>query len=170
MTISVTDFDASLELDKSVDYTIGILDSLDKISLESKLSKIPNRVMFWFDDIEGDINGFIAPTKQHIENILLIFNEKQLKNSRKNIVVHCRAGISRSTAVAIGLLIIRGKTIEQAFKIIHTQRIEMWPNALILKHFDDILNLNGMLIKHDKVWKAAHRFRFNIPEDWKDDV
>ncbi len=53
------------------------------------------------------------------------------------ILVHCYAGKSRSTAVAIGLLVAFKKLkVAEAFRIVYAQRNDvMWPNELVLRHF-----------------------------------
>ena len=33
-------------------------------------------------------------------------------------------------------------------------RPQLWPNELVLKHFDTVLDLNGELVDRDKRWKA----------------
>lgn len=170
MTVQVTDFETSLEVQDNFDHVIGMLDLEKREELAPQLSKIPNRTMFWFDDTTRT-DGFFKsnpPTQRDIGHMIAIFKRKKLDEEWQNVLIHCQAGISRSTACAIGLLIMRGKTIQQAFKIIHLQREAMWPNELILRHFDDLLKLDGELVEHDRQWKAKHRFAFKIHEDFED--
>ena len=64
-----------------------------------------------------------------------------------NVVVHCMAGISRSTALSIGLLVKDGLSIPEAVAAIHQQSPNMSPNSLILQHCERALQLDGLLVK-----------------------
>lgn len=156
MTVMVTDFDTSLKLQSTVDHVIGILDKRDFDESSNRLSKVPNRTMFWFDDVHAE--GTNPPTEQHIQNIIDVIKEEGLDSIHKRVLVHCRAGISRSTATAIALLIMRGHTISHAIEAIHIQRPMMWPNDLMITHFDKLLDLKGELIRHHKEWKQITIF------------
>lgn len=151
MKVTVTDFDTSIKVQDDFDHVIGILDKRDFHDLSDGLSKIPNRSMFWFDDVHAD--GSNPPTERHIQHIIDLIKEKELDSIHKRVLVHCRAGISRSTATAIALLIMRGHSISSAFETIHIQRPMMWPNDLMIQHFDKLLDLKGKLVAHHKEWK-----------------
>ena len=153
MTVTVTDFKDSLRREKDFDHVIGLLDHGEQFShLALKLAEIPNRTMFWFDDVPDDRFGH-APKEEHIAAIIKLIKDKGLDDGSKNVLVHCAAGISRSTATAIGLLIMRGLPIESAFEIIERQRPFMWPNKLVLAHFDLLLGLNWKLTEFHRQWE-----------------
>jgi hypothetical protein len=49
--------------------------------------------------------------------------------AKENILIHCEAGISRSSSVVIGHLILsRGFKAEDALKFVETSRPCIWPN------------------------------------------
>ncbi len=158
--VRVVAIEKALEKEHTFDFVIGMLDPSEQKHL---VSEHKNRHMFWFEDIISQMDDRQHPTKEHVLDIIKLFDEHSMKD--KLVLVHCHAGISRSTAVAIGLLIHSGKRISEAFETIHWQRDMMWPNDLILKHFDDILNLGGELVKFDKDWKNSHRNTFWLPSD-----
>ena len=56
-----------------------------------------------FDDIVAEYPGFEACTPQHIERVLL-FGERAHKSPEGHVLVHCHAGVSRSTAAAAILM------------------------------------------------------------------
>jgi predicted protein tyrosine phosphatase len=68
------------------------------------------------------------------------------KNIDTNILFHCYAGISRSTAIAIASLIYFGMEIEEAYKFVITLRSIAMPNKHVIKHIDKKHNLNNKLI------------------------
>ena len=160
--IVVTDFETSIDKADEFDHIIGMLDPNWQDRFDG-LHQPPKRFVWWADDVLVDRLCNVAPKKQQIEEIIKIFKEHDMH--KKSVLVHCRAGISRSTAIAIGLLIVSGKSVSEAFEQIHIIRDCLWPNDTILKHFDDILGLNGELVKFDKEWKNKHRFSFWIPSD-----
>ena len=49
------------------------------------------------DDISGEMDGMIAPSGEHVEQLIAFLDRW---NRAKPMVVHCYAGISRSTAAA----------------------------------------------------------------------
>jgi predicted protein tyrosine phosphatase len=63
-----------------------------------------------------------------------------------NIVVHCFAGVSRSSAVGISLLVRDGFSIVEAVDQVHVYSPNMAPNKLILRHMDTLLHRQGTLV------------------------
>ena len=63
------------------------------------------------------------------------------------LLVHCHAGISRSTAVACGVLCQHGLTPENAAKLVLSVRKQAYPNKHVLQIFDEILGLGNKLVK-----------------------
>lgn len=61
------------------------------------------------------------------------------------ILVHCAAGISRSTAIGLLILLLDGYSIEESIKILFKIRPVARPNPLIVSIIDDMLILNGKL-------------------------
>lgn len=76
-----------------------------------------------------DIQSHFKPTYEFID--------KALSNSGK-VLVHCSAGISRSTSIICAYLIKKNKiTFEQAMKIIWEGRIIAEPNRSFAKQLKD---------------------------------
>lgn len=105
-----------------------------------------------FDDVEKDSGGgWVVPTREHVDAILA--HTKDLTDT-DDLLVHCMAGISRSTAAAIGICCQHGMSPADA--LAHVRAIReptlkkgymVLPNRLIIRHFDDALGLNGELAK-----------------------
>ncbi len=56
-----------------------------------------NHLVLGMDDITEPLNGYIAPADDHVTKLIAFV---QRWNRRKPLVIHCYAGISRSTAGA----------------------------------------------------------------------
>jgi predicted protein tyrosine phosphatase len=66
--------------------------------------------------------------------------------SADKLLVHCHAGISRSTAVACGILCQHGLTPTEAVKYVLSIRSQAFPNQHVIKLFDELLKLDGNLV------------------------
>lgn len=114
-------------------------------------------------DNEDNITGIFYdtlthPTKEKLEPIFHFF--KTITNN-DNVLIHCSAGISRSTACALTLLISKGFSYEDALKIVYKARPQACPNDTIVKLFDEFSNMNGELIKKYNVTKGEFITNFN---------
>lgn len=110
-----------------------------------------NHLILHFHDIEEEDKGFITPTREHIDKILSFTSGI---TDADDVLVHCMAGISRSTAVAIGVCCQHGMTPAEALAHVRATRepslkkgYMVLPNRLIISYFDDALGLNGDLNK-----------------------
>lgn len=102
----------------------------------------PNHMVESFPDITHPISG---PQIEQVKRLLAFGQE----NSGR-ILVHCHAGVSRSTAIAIGIMMVRGYTPEQSVNAIHDTHPdghEFWPNELIIQHLETIFDLPDNSIK-----------------------
>ena len=97
-----------------------------------------------FDDIE-EPSYDRSPTKEHVERIL-----DWAKNLPVDTVllVHCEAGVSRSTAAALAILVqYHGlEQIDKCVDLLFGVRPEAAPNRLIARYADEILGCNGRLV------------------------
>ena len=104
-----------------------------------------NHLQLNFED-EEDPTKWAAPTLSHAETIL---NWGQALPSDARVVVHCFAGACRSTAAGIALWLQANGThrLQEAGEWLKTDRPQACPNLLMAEYFDQILNLNGELVK-----------------------
>ncbi len=72
-----------------------------------------------------------------------------------SLLVHCIAGISRSTAATISILVARGMPWRAAWDAVAAVRPCMMPNARIIRLIDDHHELGGELVAHLQAWWAA---------------
>jgi predicted protein tyrosine phosphatase len=96
-----------------------------------------------FDDVTPKDNfGFIVATLADIQAILA-FSADLTPDDK--LLVHCSAGISRSTAVATGILCQHGLSPTAALEKVFAVRKNAIPNPHIIALMDEALKLNGEL-------------------------
>lgn len=97
-----------------------------------------------FDDIARPTGGYIHPTMGDLYSILKFANNF---SDEDRVLIHCHAGISRSTAAAIAVLMQRAWTYEEAYNYIRIIRPVLCPNRLIIQYIDEHFKLDGKLSK-----------------------
>jgi predicted protein tyrosine phosphatase len=105
-----------------------------------------NHLKVAMDDITEEIDGFIAPSDSHIEQVL---NFVRGWDRGAPLVVHCYAGISRSTASAFAaacLLNPHREEIAIARQIRAASPIAS-PNRLIVSLADKALGRDGRMLR-----------------------
>ena len=104
------------------------------------------RLELKFHDIIEETAGFEAPQPGHVEK-MLEFGQDLLRDPEnvRHLLVHCHAGISRSTA-AMTLLLAQaqptlgaGEVLAQVVRI----REKAWPNLRILTFGEELLGRRG---------------------------
>jgi predicted protein tyrosine phosphatase len=102
----------------------------------------PNHRVFEFGDITS---GPTAPKIEDIRDAVMWGAEQE------DLLVHCHAGMSRSTATAWGISIARGADPTDSFiSLKKAHPGERWgkrsfiPNKLIVKHLMEIFNLSDL--------------------------
>jgi predicted protein tyrosine phosphatase len=92
------------------------------------------------------------PAKEHVREILRFgttcLTEAAGDAARVHLLVHCYAGISRSTAAAFALTAqaIGVEHAHDALEFVLKTRPEAFPNPLIVRHADQLLNAQGRLV------------------------
>lgn len=111
-----------------------------------------------FVDFESEkmaaLFGVTPPAKNDVE-LLLEFGEICLASSRTgntHLLIHCLAGVSRSTAAAYALIcqMLGSGSEEAAFKHILKIRPCASPNRLVIKYADQLLERKGAMINFVK--------------------
>lgn len=94
--------------------------------------------------------GIVLPDRTHAARIVA-FGERVLERARSDsvrLLVHCHAGISRSTAAAYAISAMElgaGYEAEAAERVRRAQAAAH-PNALLIHHADDVLGRGGRLL------------------------
>lgn len=98
------------------------------------------------DAIEAD-DGVILPTRADVEAVLA-FGAGHADDRDAHILVHCHAGVSRSTAAMTTLIVqAHPETTEDAvFERVLAIRPQAWPNLRMVGFADELLKRDGRLV------------------------
>lgn len=119
------------------------------------------------DDIEMTLPRYAkysAPTETHVVS-LVEFGKKMAPLNDWGLLTHCEAGISRSSAAAITLLVAAGYTPQVAFGLVRRACPQMLPNRRILRIADELMGTGGRLHSMAQVYrrKAFQRAGYEDP-------
>lgn len=103
------------------------------------------RDIFHFHDIIDEGDG-VAPSREDVRRILDIGERLQGEGVR-HLLIHCHAGVSRSTATAAILLAqFNPWREEEAFRQLAGIRPWSWPNSRMVEFADGLLERQGRLV------------------------
>ena len=105
------------------------------------------RLILRFHDVIEPRSDQNAPTREDVER-LLIFGREVSETADAHLLVHCRAGVSRSTAAAALILMQANPAwpASAALDAVAAIRPRAWPNLLILEFGDALLGRNGEIV------------------------
>ena len=108
-----------------------------------------------FDDVRSDSEPF-PPRDHHVHRALAFAR----RHTAGNLLVNCEAGVSRSTAIALMILVDRLGDIQAAVEQLILVRPQAYPNPIISKFADEILGCNGLLFEaSEKIANAQFSLR-----------
>ena len=108
-----------------------------------------------FDDVVAEYPGFEACTPAHIVKVLA-FGERVHADPQGHVLVHCHAGISRSTAAAAILMAQHAPGQEEAaFLKLLGMRKHGWPNTRMVEFADELLKRNGAMLRGLVAYRRA---------------
>ena len=108
-----------------------------------------------FDDVVAEYPGFEACTPGHIERVLA-FGERVHTLPGGHVLIHCHAGISRSTAAAAILMCQHAPGHEEAaFLKLLELRKHGWPNTRMVEFADTLLKRDGALLRGLLAYRRA---------------
>jgi predicted protein tyrosine phosphatase len=105
-----------------------------------------NHLKVQMDDITEQMDGFVAPTEAHIEQVL---NFVRGWDRSAPLVVHCYAGISRSTASAFAAVCALNPHRDEiaVARLIRAASPIAQPNRLIVSLADKALGREGRMLR-----------------------
>ena len=135
---------------RAVTHVLSIVDP-DWPDPEAFLAYDPHhRTILRFNDIIGETPGLKAPEVGHVEAILAfgrsLAHDAETRNEG-HLLVHCHAGISRSTAAMAMLLaqVYPDEDEDRIFQQLLEIRPQAWPNSRMIGFADDRLAREGRL-------------------------
>jgi predicted protein tyrosine phosphatase len=108
-----------------------------------------DRLELRFHDIIEEIAGMIPPQREHVERVLDFGRSLQAEpRPSAHLLVHCYAGISRSTASMVLMLTQArpDRPAEDAMAQVRRIRPQAWPNLRIIEMGDALLGRDGELV------------------------
>jgi len=105
------------------------------------------RLELRFHDVIEAGPGWIAPERLDVEQ-LLSFGRDLTESRGTHLLVHCHAGVSRSTAAATLILAQArpDRPAEEVLQAVVRQRSHAWPNLRILELGDALLDRHGEIV------------------------
>jgi predicted protein tyrosine phosphatase len=109
---------------------------------------VSRRLKLRFHDVIESHPGWIAPERWDIE-LLLAFGRDLTASRNTHVLIHCHAGVSRSTAAATLVLAQTrpDRPADEALREVARLRPRAWPNLRILELGDEILGRRGEIVE-----------------------
>jgi predicted protein tyrosine phosphatase len=114
-----------------------------------------------FHDIIEETEGQVLPRPEHISAILTLGQDLLAEPAeRRHLLVHCHAGISRSTAAMVLILAqaLPDQPAEAILRMVHGIREKAWPNLRLIELGDAMLGRDGTLVS---ATHALHRLQID---------
>src|ERR1700756_843073 len=124
---------------------------------------INRRLRLRFHDVIESQPGWIAPERWDVD-LLLAFSRDLVASKETHLLIHCHAGVSRSTAAATLVLAqtCPDWSADEVLQEIVRLRPRAWPNRRILELGDEILGRRGEIVEAAR----AHYRRAIAREPW----
>jgi predicted protein tyrosine phosphatase len=105
-----------------------------------------NHLILGMDDITETLDGYVVPADEHVTSLLTFVRAWDRANP---LVVHCYAGISRSTAGAFITACALNPNRDEAkiARLIRDSSATASPNLMLVSHADRILGRKGRMIR-----------------------
>jgi predicted protein tyrosine phosphatase len=124
---------------------------------------INRRLRLRFHDVIESQPGWIAPERWDVE-LLLAFSRDLAGANEAHLLIHCHAGVSRSTAAATLVMAqtCPDRPADEVLREVVRLRPRAWPNLRILELGDEILGRGGTIVEAAR----AHYRRALEREPW----
>jgi predicted protein tyrosine phosphatase len=108
---------------------------------------VHRRLRLHFHDVIEPLPGWVVPERWDVD-LLLAFGRDAAAAGGRRLLVHCHAGVSRSTAAAILLLAQRheDRPANEAVAEVARLRPRAWPNLRLLELGDAALGRGGEIV------------------------
>jgi predicted protein tyrosine phosphatase len=133
-------------------HVITLIRDLDRVTRPPGVDK-KNHLIINIDDIVAPADGFTHPCEEHVERLI---DFAQQWDRAAPLVIHCYAGISRSTAGAFTVACALNPAREERAIAQSLRRASATatPNALIVALADRALERNGRMV--DAIESIGH--------------
>ncbi|HZU90944.1 MAG TPA: protein-tyrosine-phosphatase, partial [Stellaceae bacterium] len=108
------------------------------------------RLELRFHDIIDPAPGWVLPQQEDVERLLAFGRElaEEAAATGAHLLIHCHAGLSRSTAAAALLLVqaCPDRPAAEAFAAVAALRPRAWPNLRLIELGDALLGRDGEIV------------------------
>ena len=148
----------------NIGRVLGLLAGCNEHPDLPDLAASGNHLKLTMHDIAMPIDGMTTPGASHVETLIDFIADW---DQQTPMLIHCWAGISRSTASAyIAQCMLAPEKSEQALAAeLRALSPSATPNPLIIAHADAILGRSGRMITAiDDIGRGANAFEGNVFE------
>jgi predicted protein tyrosine phosphatase len=123
---------------------VTLLRLIDRVERPKAITQA-NHLILSMDDIASPLDGYTHPAEEHVVELIEFVRRWDRKAP---MVVHCYAGISRSTAGAfISACALNPDRDERSIaRIIRKSSATAMPNIMLVSHADRILGRKGRMV------------------------
>jgi predicted protein tyrosine phosphatase len=123
-----------------------------------------------FHDIVEPMPGLVMPDRD-IMQAILDFGRSRSSENQRPLLIHCWAGISRSSAAAFAIACDRNPGFERDIAIeLRRRSPSATPNRLMVRLADDLLGRDGRMVEAiDKIGRGAEAREgepYQLPIKW----
>ena len=125
-------------------HIVTLLRLIDRVERPAAIAPA-NHLVLGMDDISAPIDGYTHPAEEHVHELIGFV---QRWDRRAPVVMHCYAGISRSTAGAFitACALNPGRDEAAIARAIRGSSKTAMPNTMLVGHADRILGRKGRMI------------------------
>jgi predicted protein tyrosine phosphatase len=132
-----------------ISHVVSILDPGSAEPGIFRLFPTHERLYLRFHDVIDEHEGMVAPQRDDIDRLLRFGRSLVRSRSARGLLIHCHAGLSRSTAAAV-LLLAQARP-DRSPEAAVTEMLELkpkaWPNLRMIELGDQLLGCEGRLVR-----------------------
>lgn len=150
MSIAIMSLAQARRHKRKFDAVLTIEDPGIRNGLRFHRGAAPDQLILKFDDIDAPRDPWRAASAEDVQAGL----DFGRKHGDGKLMVHCFAGIGRSTAMAMAIFADRLGDPEEARLAMLEAQPEACPNLIVLAHADNLLGFDGALLSTVVTWDA----------------
>jgi predicted protein tyrosine phosphatase len=126
-------------------HIVTLLRLIDRVQRPQSVMA-QNHLILGMDDIAAPMDGYTHPAEEHVTQLIDFVREWDRKAP---LVMHCYAGISRSTAGAFITACALNPQRDEAriAQIIRRSSATAMPNLMLVSHADRVLGRHGRMVR-----------------------
>jgi predicted protein tyrosine phosphatase len=126
-------------------HMVTLLRRVDRVERPPTIAP-GNHLILGMDDISAPIDGYTHPAEEHVTELIRFV---QSWDRKAPLVMHCYAGISRSTAGAFISACALNPARDEASvaRAIRNSSATAMPNVMLVGHADRVLRRDGRMVR-----------------------